>query len=159
MLFWHLRGKPEKILENTQRDWMVYRPTLEYFWMLDLKEYRPITNTGFKELIILILLSLKHRVQPFTWRTVVTKQQRLISGSRIKSCHILNIYTCSVQLFYICKFLLPTTAQWIYTLLHVSADCLSHHQAVILHRHKQLTACHWMIKCTFIIAVVTDFIV
>jgi hypothetical protein len=39
------------------------------------------------------------------------------------------------------KLLLPTTAQYVYTLLHVSADYLSHHQAVIVHRHKQHISC------------------
>jgi hypothetical protein len=42
--------------------------------------------------------------------------------------------------------LLPTTAQWIYMLLHVSAELFGLHQGDLFYRHKQLVTCHRMVK-------------
>jgi hypothetical protein len=56
---------------------------------------------------------------------------------------------------YVCKFyLLPTAAQQLYMLLHVSAEPLSHHQGFSHSTHKQRAVCHRMvITCIHITAV------
>ena len=46
-----------------------------------------------------------------------------------------------------------------YMLLHVSANILNHHHSGILYRVTERVACHRMIKCSYITAVVTNFIV
>ena len=46
----------------------------------------------------------------------------------------------------------------IVVLLHVSAELLTHHQGVILYRHKERAACHIMVKYTYITVVITDFL-
>jgi hypothetical protein len=45
----------------------------------------------------------------------------------------IKYYTFSVKLFHV-----SATAQWFYTLLHVSAEIFSHHQGDLLYRQKQL---------------------